>query len=306
MNFKVKAKLQNLFSVLPKGENINYFFQKHVTKSLPISDEDFVNKLKTVKLHFDNYVKYSDRNDLKGSRYYEFGSGYDLVIPIGIRALGFEQLTCIDIRELVFPELINNTIIRFNEMAGKISDEFSLFEHIPNVYGSNYKNVLSENFNINYKAPIDARDTGIESNSIDFILSNATLEHIPEVHIGDILKECFRILKPGGIMSNAIDYRDHWSFFDSSISVYNFLQFPENEWKKLNPSLMYQNRMRHKDHIRKIQNAGFDIISEKKDLSNDSEIEILKTIKLNDHFRKNYTFEEVAVKSSMIILRKIN
>jgi len=306
MNFKFKAKIQNLFSVLPKGENINYFFQKHVTKSLPISDEDFKIKLETVKLHFDNYVKYSGDIDSKRSRYYEFGSGYDLVIPIGIRSLGFDELTCIDIRELVFPELINDTINRFNKTAGKISDEFCLFENVPTVTGINYKNVLSEYFNINYIAPLDARNTGIESDSIDFILSNATLEHIPEIHIEDILKECNRILKPGGIMSNAIDYRDHWSFFDNNISIYNYLQYSENKWKKLNPSIMYQNRMRHKDHIQKIKNAGFEIISEKLDLADDSEIEKLKTINLNDHFTNNYTFEEIAIKSSMLILRKNN
>lgn len=304
MNFKVKAKLQNLFSVLPKGENINYFFQKYVTRSLPISDEDFKIKLETVKLHFDNYVKYSGNIDFKGSRYYEFGSGYDLVIPIGIRSLGFDELTCIDIRELVFPELINDTINRFNKMAVKISDDFHLFENIPNLTGNNYKNVLLEYFNINYKAPLDARSTVIESDSIDFILSNATLEHIPEIHIEDILKECFRILKPGGIMSNAIDYRDHWSFFDNSISVYNYLQYSESEWNKLNPSIMYQNRMRHKDHLEKIRNSGFEIISEKMDMPDSIEIEILNNLNYNDYFRNNYSLEELAIKSSMLVLRK--
>ncbi|MBS1517378.1 MAG: class I SAM-dependent methyltransferase [Bacteroidetes bacterium] len=305
MNFKTKAKIQRLFSVLPKGENINFFFQKNITKSLPISDEDFVEKLRTVKKHFDNYMEFSENRDLNNSKYYEFGTGYDLVIPIGIRSLGFEELTCIDIRELLFPELINDAIRRFNNIAKSVSDDFRLFPEIPEVTKDNFREVALEYMNIKYRAPLDARNTGIESGSIDFILSNATMEHIPEIHLYDILKECHRILKKGGIMSNAIDYRDHWSFFDRSISVYNYLQYSDSEWKKLNPSIMYQNRMRHRDHIEKINKAGFKIISEKKDMPDESELIALDKIKTDEHFSKNYSREELSVKSSMIVLKKM-
>lgn len=304
MNFKYKAYLQKLFSSLPQGERINYLFQKHVTHSLPINETDFSEKIETVKRHFSYFEKYSRESDPGKCSYYEFGSGYDLLIPIGIRLLGFNDLTCIDIRELVFPELINDTIKRIKLSDEKFGVDDETLSNVPLLTGSNFREVLREHFNINYIAPLDARKTGIESNSIDFILSNATMEHIPQIHLPDIMKECHRILKPGGIMSNAIDYRDHWSFFDPTISVFNYLQFNDKEWNRLNPSIMYQNRMRHKDHMEIITECGFEVLEEIPDYPDQSEINQLKELVLNAHFKDNYTLEDLSIKSCMLVLRK--
>ena len=198
MNFKYKAYIQNIFSAVPQGERINYFFQKFITHSLPISDADFSEKIETVKLHFNNFSKYSGDKDPHSCKYYEFGSGYDMVIPIGISMLGFGNLTCIDIRELVFPDLINDSIKRLYGFKDKFGEKVNVLKNVPQVDRNNYREILNEYFNINYIAPLDARKTGIESNYIDFILSNATLEHIPGKDLSDIMKECFRILKPDG------------------------------------------------------------------------------------------------------------
>ncbi|MDZ4713423.1 MAG: class I SAM-dependent methyltransferase [bacterium] len=304
MNFTSKAYLQIFFSALPNGEKINYLFQKHVTHSLPISDEDFIVKLSTVKMHYDIFYKYKPDSSPENCNYYEFGSGYDLVIPIGISLLGFNNLKCIDIRELVFPELINDTIRRLSKLQGKVNFEYILPDNIPIVTKSNFKNVLKEYFSIDYMAPLDARNTRLEMNSIDFMLSNATMEHIPQMHIRPILDECFRIMKPGGVMSNAIDYRDHWSFFDKNISCYNYLQYSPAQWNRLNPSIMYQNRMRHRDYIEIIKKTGFEIVEEIPDHCGENEFSQLQKIKLDPHYKNNYTPEELSIKSSMIVLRK--
>ncbi|MBK6538737.1 MAG: hypothetical protein IPG09_13490 [Ignavibacteria bacterium] len=116
MNFKYKAYIQKFLSAIPDGEKLNYFFQKYITNSLPISNEDLSEKTDTVLLHFNKFRKYNKEVNIGNCRYYEFGSGYDLVIPIGIRLLGFGELTCIDIRELVFPDLINDTIKRLKKL----------------------------------------------------------------------------------------------------------------------------------------------------------------------------------------------
>lgn len=305
MNFKYKAYIQKFLSAIPNGERLNYFFQKHITNSLPISDDDLSVKTDTVITHFNNFKKYN-YNDLnpENCRYYEFGSGYDLVIPIGIRLLGFKDLTCIDIRELVFPELINDSVKRLKKYKDKFVENSELLKNVPSINENNFRDVLNDNFQIKYIAPLDARKTGIESDSIDFILSNATMEHIPEKSLPDIMKECYRILKPGGIMSNAIDYRDHWSFFDSEISVYNYLQYSETEFEKLNPSIMYQNRMRHKDYMKIISDTGFKILEEIRDEPDENEKNQLRNINLNEFYENNYNFEELGTKSCMLVLSK--
>ncbi|MFZ1322262.1 MAG: class I SAM-dependent methyltransferase [Ignavibacteria bacterium] len=304
MNYKYKAYLQNFFSILPKGETVNYFFQKYITKSLPIPHHLFLDKLEIVNRHFKNYKKYCLLNNPADSTYYEFGAGYDMIIPISMSMLGFKKLICIDIRELIFPELINDSLKRLEIHKSKFGIESMFTENIPEVNRKNYKDVLKKFLRIDYNAPLDAKNTGIQSNSIDFIISNATMEHIPQKDLPDIIKECYRILKPGGIMSNEIDYVDHYSYFDDSISVYNYLKFSGNEWKKLNPAIMYQNRMRHIDYIKIINETEFEILNVEPDYPDDKETEQLKNLNLNEYYRNNYSLEELSIKKSKIVLRK--
>jgi hypothetical protein len=73
---------------------------------------------------------------------------------------------------------------------------------------------------------------------------------------------------------------------------------------KRNPSIMYQNRMRHSVYIKIINDTGFEILEEKPSFPDEKELEQLKRIKLTDHYLKNYSSEELSIKSSMLVLRK--
>ncbi len=64
----------------------------------------------------------------------------------------------------------------------------------------------------------------IKSDSVDFICSNNTFEHIPADILSAILREFKRVIKPGGLMSHFIDMSDHFAHFDSRITIYNFLE----------------------------------------------------------------------------------
>ncbi len=57
MKWQLKAGLQNIFSFLPSGENLNYLFQKKVTKSLPVNESDLREILLFGKQHIANFQK---------------------------------------------------------------------------------------------------------------------------------------------------------------------------------------------------------------------------------------------------------
>src|SRR5262249_3632127 len=134
---------------------------------------------------------------------------------------------------------------------------------IPNEYigrKSDFLVLLKEHYGIDYWAPCDARRTQLEAGSIDWITSTNTLEHIPLQDIHAILQECRRLLRDDGLMSCLIDYEDHYSYFDHSISGYNFLQYSDEAWAFFNPALYYQNRLRHRDYLDLFQSAGFEVV----------------------------------------------
>ena len=105
-------------------------------------------------------------------------------------------------------------------------------------------------------------------------------------------------------MSFIIDYCDHYSYFDKNISAYNFLRYPDSTWRLFNPSLHYQNRLRHRDYLDLIKSAGFEILEENIGEPVKDDIRKIKNIPLAEVFKKNYKPNELIPQCSHLILKK--
>lgn len=117
-------------------------------------------------------------------------------------------------------------------------------------------------YGIEYKAPYEASNTDLLDKSLDACISSNTLEHIPKESIVAIFKELHRTLKDTGIVSAGIDYSDHYAHTDSNITLLNYLNFSESEWRKYNHNCHYQNRLHHNDYKLIFIDCGFEIVSE--------------------------------------------
>jgi hypothetical protein len=63
-----------------------------------------------------------------------------------------------------------------------------------------------------------------------------------------MLAEARRVLKDDGLCLHHVDFTDHFSHSDSSISAIHFLQFSDNRWQKYSANrYMYANRLRVDD-----------------------------------------------------------
>jgi SAM-dependent methyltransferase len=303
MSWKLKAILQNIFSLLPFGEKLNYFSQINITKNLPLKELQIQEKLLLAHKHIDSFQKYGQQ-PIEKTIFYEFGAGWDIVQPLLLYHLGINHQILVDIRKLIKMELVNDAIKVMQKSNIILCPQVELMQLIKNK--DEFILSLQENLGIDYKAPLDARDTKLTEKIIDCITSTNTLEHIPAQDIKAILQECHRILKDDGIMSFQIDYQDHYSYFDNTISVYNFLKFSDYYWELFfNPSLHYQNRLRHKDYLEIINNAGFEILSEEILMSDLAlvDLEKIKSIELHKKFSK-YSLTELAVRGSHLVIRK--
>ncbi len=303
MNFKIKAGLQKLFSALPYGERINYVFQRFVTRGLPLTEEKFIKKVNDTSLtHYRNFIEFN-RIVAGGNvppRYYEFGAGWDLITPVTFSLLGFE-VTCIDIRKLVIPSLIQQTLERFNRLAGTLSFTYPAIADADT--GMPILEQLAKRLNVHYRAPMDAAKTDFPDNHFDCMSSTDVLEHIPPADIPPILEECFRILKPGGVLSMIIDYRDHYMYFDANVSPYDFLQYSAQQWQSYNCSLHYQNRLRHSDYLRAIQQSGFVVMKEQRAAPNADGLAKLERLTLDSSFQ-HYDRDDLRILGSLLVLVK--
>jgi SAM-dependent methyltransferase len=96
----------------------------------------------------------------------------------------------------------------------------------------------------------------IDGGSVDFIFSNAVLEHVLYDEFDEVVLELFRILRPGGRCSHRVDLKDH---LDRGL---NNLRFPARVWesKVFRNSGFYTNRLRYSEILRKFESAGFTIV----------------------------------------------
>ena len=112
-----------------------------------------------------------------------------------------------------------------------------------------------------------------------------------------------RLLRKGGLISVTVDYSDHWSHSDPSITEYNFLRYSEDEWHRYNPSLHYQNRLRHSDYYKMLQNAGFQIIKEEFLQPDDKAYKKIKTITVSEELKK-YSIEDLLITRGWFVAKK--
>lgn len=95
----------------------------------------------------------------------------------------------------------------------------------------------------------------IDAASVDFIFSQAVLEHIRKDEFLDTQRELARILKPGGVCSHRVDLRDHLG------GGLNNLRFSERLWETqfFAKSGFYTNRIRIDEMIALFRQAGFEV-----------------------------------------------
>jgi SAM-dependent methyltransferase len=112
--------------------------------------------------------------------------------------------------------------------------------------------------NVCFRHPSAAREktsrirelAGLDSGSVDLIVSNSVLEHVRNPQV--LFQECRRVLSPGGVMLHQVDYRDHFFKYP-----FHFLTFSKALWDNLlDPGDLP--RFRLDDHLSALRTSGFD------------------------------------------------
>lgn len=301
----LKAIVQKSISFLPKNHKVNYLFQKYVTKGLALNDTYFRYKIESARDHIAFFKQHS-KQAFEESTVLELGTGWYPIVPIAMFLNGFSDIKSIDI----YPWMNKQSILQAIAMFKTWHDDKKLLAYLPDMDTKRWETLmrLLENGDQLHQTELmqaihlnstiqDARTTNFKHNSIDFICSNNTFEHIPKVVLTDILKEFKRIAKQGGVMSHFIDMTDHFAHFDPSINVFNFLQFSERRWQFIDNSIQPQNRMRFIDYKELYTELQLPISAT---TFNNGELSELKSIKVHKEFQHR-SLEELVIIHGYIV-----
>ena len=141
--------------------------------------------------------------------------GADKVISVDLNPYLKEELVKADL------DYIQKNKIKIEKLFGDyiFNDRLnSLLNYIRSEY--NLVNLLKF-INVEYISSGDASQLPLSSQSINFHTSYTVFEHIPPEIPKAILIEGNRILKDNGLFVHKIDYSDHFSHSDKSISSIN-------------------------------------------------------------------------------------
>lgn len=297
-DWRLKAVVQTALGWLPRGQELNFLLQRHITRTLPISDPELAGQVAKARRNIEAYRRLGP-TPLDEAHLYEFGVGWDLLMPLAYHAMGADRQTVIDLSPLARVDLVRNAARRVAEAAPVLG--LPRAPQLPK--GERSVHELAAACGIDYRAPADARAVELRDGSVDMVTSCDVLEHVPLGDIGAILRESRRILRDDGLFRIRIDYQDHYWYFDSRLSPYNFLRFDERAWRRFNPSLHYQNRLRHDGFIDLVTRSGWTIIEDEPHTPTIEDLEAIGSLRLAKPFGAA-PLERLAIRYANMTLAK--
>jgi len=238
INWKLKSLLYKILSHLKLNKTL-YFIQKYVTRS---SNVDINPSIKLWKLHSENIKEHQIKSML------EIGAGKSLEQNIFFSYFFNNSLkqTVIDIKKMIDFDLVNEASIQISKLLNvQKLKSVSSFDDLFNFY------------NIKYISPCTTQNLIEEKKVFDLCVSTNTLEHFSIKDLRMLFKDLGIVLKKNGYISAIIDYSDHYSHTDRNISELNFLRYSEKQWQNYNNTYLYQNRLRHDDYVKLLNEYKF-------------------------------------------------
>lgn len=299
----LKAAVQGVLSRLPESQRWNRLLQRHVTRSLHLGDERFLGKWRQCERHIATFQAAGGTTE--DFVVAELGTGWCPTTAVGLALSGAREVISIDTQPLVQREQLIVVLelyqrhLETESVALPCGGTDEALDRIATLLaqpGSPMEMMARLGVRL---LVADARRLDLPDRSIDLFVSNNTLEHIPGDVLKDILREFHRLARNDAVMSHLINMADHYRSFDASLSVYNFLRFSEQRWRKFNSHLHYQNRLRVSDFRRIHAEAGWEVVGED---NHPGPVEVLRSVPLAPEFR-HYKEEDLLVHRSWMSSR---
>lgn len=301
-----KAIVQKSISFFPNREQLNYLFQRYVTKGVLLDDNHFELKLTHAAEHLVYFEKHGGL-PIEKARCLELGTGWYPVVPIAFWLSGTSSVVSIDIQDWMTAERQLTTIRKFVEWH----ENGKLAHFLPNLNDARYRQLTALLEGQSTKERIDqtigletylmdARKTTFADDHFDYACSNNTFEHVHAEVLPGIIEEFYRVLKPQGLMSHFIDLSDHFAHFDTSITIYNFLRFSQKQWKTIDNQIQPQNRLRWKDYLALYADRDVPVTET---IVRRGDLNALRKVPLHAQYA-GYSDEELAISHGYILSRK--
>lgn len=242
--------------------------------------------LQVLTAHFE---RFGGREKVAGAVCLELGPGDSLASALVARAYGAARIYLVDVGDFADRNLDTyREIAKALDARGLPAPDLTAVDSVQDMLAA---------LNADYLVGGTASLQTIDSNSVDLIWSEAVLEHVRLTEVDSTFRQLHRILRPGGVMSHTIDFKDHLA------GSLNNLRFSRRVWESefMARSGFYTNRLRYSDMLRRIKSAGFDIHSTDPDRWSDLP---LRRGVLSDEF-SDMADDDLLIRSAIVVASPI-
>jgi hypothetical protein len=308
VSWLAKALVQRGIGALPNPHYWNELFQDRVTHSLALTKERFEASLRNCRNHLEQLERFGSPATGSGFSAFELGTGWFPTVPIGLFLCGAREVWTWDIAPLLRRDRLKLTIRRFLELEQgqglrghfhalperltRLREVMALCEQAEELGPA----ALLERIGIHYRTG-NASRSGLPPQSVDLIVSDVVFEYLPPAELFEILQEFRRIAAPDAVMSHTISLDDQYASYDSGITQFNFLRFPDWAWRCLNNPIIPLNRLRISDYRRAFSESGFQVVDE---ISQRGDPAQLARTPLADRFR-GYSNDDLLVVHTWLV-----
>ncbi len=124
----LKAAVQKVISYLPYKEDINFVFQKYVTRGVDLTEGHFEFKLDAARDHIQYYRQYGSV-PAQQAIVLELGTGWYPIVPTMLYLAGFSRVISIDIRTWMTTE---RSLVAFRKILA-YHDSGRLAAYVPDI-----------------------------------------------------------------------------------------------------------------------------------------------------------------------------
>lgn len=220
----------------------NHWKTLGIFKHGKMQDPSYV--LAVFKKHYDR-VNFKRKG--KGFVALELGPGDSLCSALVARCFGASLTYLVDVENFAKDDLAS-----YHAMTDYLR---KLGYNTNNINGVRTFAEMMEKMGANYSTKGLQSLREMPDQSVDFIWSQAVLEHLKLKDFLDIMRELRRILRADGVCSHRIDLKDHLG------GALNHLRFSDKLWESnlFVSSGFYTNRIRYSEMLELFESAGFSV-----------------------------------------------
>lgn len=210
-------------------------------------------------------------------------------------------------------------LLKINETINKISTydinchySNKRISKIDSYYNANNKRNFNYLFKNGYRLPSfieyypnESIINAVNNQDIKLFFSRFVLEHIPPDKIKAMHSKLFNDMRRDAAILHLISPSDHRAYSDKTLSHYDFLQYSQKQWNRIQTKFDYHNRLRLPQYIAIFKEIGFEIsyLEYDKVPKDTLKYKQFKTLNIHSDF-KPFSEEEILASSINILLKK--